>query len=68
MTTPFSLADVLGQILNTLQTIIYQVAAAVAENASIIATVVVLGGLTYMVCRYGSRIFRGVSGWLRTLF
>jgi len=68
MTTPFSLADVLGQILNTLQTIIYQVAAAVAENASIIATVVVLGGLTYMVFRYGSRIFRGVSGWLRTLF
>ena len=68
MSTPPSLADILGQVLNALQTIIYQVASAIAENASVIATVVVLGGLTYMVYRYGSRIFRGVSGWLRALF
>ena len=68
MSTPPSLADILSQVLNALQTIIYQIAAAVAENASVIATVVVLGGLTYTVMRYGTRIFRGITGWFRGLF
>ena len=68
MATPATLADILNQVLNALQTIMYEVAAAIAENASVIATVVVLGGMTYLVYRYGSRIFRGVTGWLRGLF
>ena len=68
MSTPPSLADILSQVLNALQTIIYQIASAIAENASVIATVVVLGGLTYAVMRYGTRIFRGIVGWMRGLF
>jgi len=68
MSTPPSLVDILSQVLNALQTIIYQIASAIAENASVVATVVVLGGLTYAVMRYGTRIFRGITSWMRGLF
>jgi hypothetical protein len=68
MATPPSLADILTQVLNALQTILYEVAKAIADNASVIATAVVLGGIAFMVMRYGSRIFRGVTTWLRGLF
>ncbi|MBS7613617.1 hypothetical protein KEJ48_05175 [Candidatus Bathyarchaeota archaeon] len=68
MATPPSLADILTQVLNALQTILYEIASAIAENATVIATAVVLGGIAFMVMRYGSRVFRGVSAWLRGLF
>jgi len=67
MSTPPSLATILTEILNALQTIMYEVASAIADNASVIATAVVLGGIAFMVMRYGTRIFRGVTGWLRGL-
>jgi len=68
MSTPPSLADIMSQILNAVQTVIYQVASALAENASVIATVIVLGGLTYAIVRYGRRIFSGFTSFLRGLF
>ncbi|MEM2446860.1 MAG: hypothetical protein QW734_09400 [Candidatus Bathyarchaeia archaeon] len=68
MSTPPSLSDILTQVLNALQTIMYEVASAIANNASVIATAVVLGGVVFLVMRYGSRLFRGVTGWLRGLF
>jgi len=68
MSTPISLGDILSQVLDALQTILYEVARAIAENASVIATAVVLGGLTYFLVRYGSRMFRGITGWMRTFF
>jgi cobalamin synthase len=64
----YTLADVLTNILTALQDILYYVANAIAENASVIATVVVIGAIAFLVMRYGSRIFRGVTGWLRGLF
>jgi len=67
MSTPPSLETILTEILNALQTIMYEVASAIANNASVIATAVVLGGIAFMVMRYGTRIFRGVTGWLRGL-
>jgi len=64
----YTLADVLTNILTALQDILYYVSTAIAENASVIATVVVIGAIAVLVMRYGSRIFRGVTGWLRGLF
>jgi predicted PurR-regulated permease PerM len=68
MPSPYTLADVLTNILTALQDILYYVANAIAENASVIATVVVIGAIAFLVMRYGTRIFRGVTGWLRGLF
>jgi len=65
---PYTLADVLTNILTALQDILYYVSTAIAENASVIATVVVIGAIAFLVMRYGTRIFRGVTGWLRGLF
>jgi len=68
MSTPPSLSDILTQVLNALQTIMYEVASAIANNASVIATAVVLGGVVFLVMRYGSRLFRGITGWIRGFF
>jgi predicted PurR-regulated permease PerM len=65
---PYTLAEVLTNILTALQDILYYVSSAIADNASVIATVVVIGAIAFLVMRYGSRIFRGVTGWLRGLF
>jgi hypothetical protein len=64
----YTLADVLSNVLAALQDILYYVSSAIAANAQVIATVVVVGALVYLVWRYGGRIFRGVTGWLRGLF
>jgi cobalamin synthase len=66
--TGYTLADVLTNILTALQDILYHVSTAIADNASVIAIVVVIGAIAFLVMRYGSRIFRGVTGWLRGLF
>jgi hypothetical protein len=65
MSTPPSLADILTQVLNAIQTILYEVASAIADNASVIASVAVLGFIGFAVMRFGSRMFRGLSTWLR---
>jgi ABC-type multidrug transport system permease subunit len=63
-----SLADVLTNILNAVTTILYEVTKAIADNAGVIATVLVLGGLAFVFMRYGTRVFRSVGGWFRGLF
>jgi len=64
----YTLNDILNSILTAVQDILGNVASAISDNASVIATLVVLGGLTYAVTRYGTRIFRQVAGWLGALF
>jgi predicted PurR-regulated permease PerM len=68
MSAPPSLSDILTAVLNAIQTIMYQVASAIADNATVIATALVLGGLVFVMFRYGTRIFRGLTGWFRGLF
>lgn len=63
----YTLAEVLTNILTALQDILYYVSSSIAENAQVIATVVVIGAIAFMVMRYGTRVFRGVMGWLRGL-
>ena len=64
----YTLAEVLNSILSAIQDILYYVAKAIADNASVIATVVVIGALAFLVMRYGTRIFGGITGWLRGFF
>lgn len=64
----YTLADVLTRILAAIQDTLYWIADAIAANAQVIATVVVIGGLAYLLVRYGGRIFRGVTGFFRGLF
>jgi predicted PurR-regulated permease PerM len=66
--SPPSLADVLTNILNAVTTILYEVTKAISDNASVIASVLVLGGLAFIFMRYGTRIFRTVGTWFRGLF
>ena len=64
----YTLSDVLEKILAAIQDTLYYIADAIAANASTIATVVVVGGLSLAIARYGSRIFRGILGWVRGFF
>jgi protein involved in polysaccharide export with SLBB domain len=64
----YTLAEVLTNILTALQDILYYVSTAIADNASVIATVVVIGAIAFLVMRYGSRVFRGITSWIRGLF
>ena len=68
MSTPYTLSDVLGRLLDALQTILYKIADAIASNAEIIATVIIIGGLAYAVYRYGSRLIGRIAGFFRAVF
>jgi hypothetical protein len=46
----------------------YQIATAIADNATVIANVLVLGGLAVGVYAVGRRLVRIISGWFRGLF
>jgi hypothetical protein len=67
MSTPPSLADILTSILNAIQTILAEVATAIADNAGVIASVVVTGFIAFAVMKFGSKMLRGVTGWFRGL-
>ena len=60
----YTLSDVLNAFLTGVQDVLGNIATAIADNAGVIATFVVLGMLTFAFVRYGSRIVRGVTGWI----
>jgi hypothetical protein len=68
ITPSYTLADIMTNILTAIQNIIGEVAKVLAENAGVIATVVIIGGVAMLLWRYGSRIFSGVSGMFRRFF
>lgn len=68
ITPTYSLADIMTNILAAIQNIIGEVCKVIAENAGVVATVLVIGGVAFLLFRYGSRIFRGITGWFRGLF
>jgi len=65
MSSTPSLADVLTAILNGIITILHTVATLIRDNASVIGSLIVLGGLAYGVYRFGGRIVRELSGMFR---
>jgi hypothetical protein len=64
-TTLPTLSDALTDILNAIAGIIGSVAQTIAANASVIGTVVVIGGLVYLVARYGGRAMSSLSGFFK---
>jgi len=60
----YELGDILNAILGAVQDILGNIASAIADNAGIIASIVVLGGLTALVIRYGTDIFGRLGGML----
>lgn len=64
----YTLADVMSAILTGIQDTLYYIADTISTNASVIASVVVLGGLTLGMVRFGGRIFRGFGGLLKGMF
>ena len=64
----YTLQDILNSMLTAIQDVLGNVASAIADNATVIGTLVVLGGLTYAVARYGSRVFRQFTGVFGALF
>jgi len=63
-----TLADILNAILNAVQGILNSVVTAISQNANVIATVLVVGGLTYFAVKYGARIFRSLTEMFRGIF
>jgi len=63
----YNINDILNATLTAIQDILGNIAQAIADNAGVIATLIVVGGLTYAVVRYGTRLFRSVTGWLGAL-
>jgi len=63
-----SLGDVANAILNALASVLQAVVNFVSQNASVIATVVFMGGLIYLLLRYGRSIFSGIFDWLKGIF
>ena len=63
-----TLSDVLNSIMNTIVTVLQNVINVISQNAGIVATLLVTGGLVFLVVRYGRRIFGGISDLLRGLF
>jgi len=60
----YSIQDILNSILTAVQDILGNVASVIADNANVIATMIVLGGLTIGVVRYGNTIFRRLANFV----
>jgi len=63
----YTLSDVLNAFLTGVQDVLGNIAQAIADNAGVIGTFVVLGLLTFAIARYGGRIIRAVTGWVGAL-
>jgi phage-related minor tail protein len=68
MSSPPTLAQVLTDILNAITTVIDNIATTIADNASAVATVLVVGGLILGVMALWRRFGPAVTGFFRSLF
>jgi len=64
----YSLSDIVNMIIGAVKDILGSIAAKISENTDLIAEAVVLGALTYGVVRYGSNVFRSITGMLSGFF
>lgn len=63
----YTLTDILNAILTAIQDVLGNIATSIADNASVIASVVVLGGLIFGVVRFGSTALRRVMDLTRVI-
>jgi hypothetical protein len=59
------LEHIIGEILEAVETIMSEIASAISTNAAVIAEVAVLGGLAFLMMRFGSRVFSGMTSWIK---
>jgi len=59
------LTTVLNSMLTAIGNVLSGIANAIAQNATLIGTVVVMGVAFYALYRYGGRVFRLFTEWLR---
>lgn len=64
----YSLTDVLNAIMTGIQDTLYYIATAISDNADVISKIVVVGSLAFGVMTFGTRVFRGVTSWVRGFF
>jgi hypothetical protein len=64
----YTLNDVMNAILTGIQDTLYYIFKTIADNANVIATVVVVGIMGYGIVKFGSGILRGVTGFVKGLF
>jgi hypothetical protein len=68
MSTPPSLSDVMTNIISSISGVIGAIATAIAANAGVIGTIIVVGAVAVTVMAFGQKIFKGLSGWFKGLF
>jgi hypothetical protein len=68
MSTPPSISDILTSILNAITTAIGAIATAISDNASVIGTILIVGGLITMTMAFGRKAFSGLGGLLKGVF
>ena len=69
MATPvIDLGSLINNVVNTLINIFQTIVNVISENANAIATLIVVGGIAYLVYRYGRRYLTGLMEWFRGLF
>lgn len=65
MSTPPSIGDILNSILSAIQGVIGAVANAIADNAEVIGTVLIIGALIVAVMSIGRKSIGGLMGWFK---
>ena len=68
MSTPPSLSDVMTNIISSISGVIGAIATAIADNAAVIGTIIVVGAVAVAVMAFGQKIFKGLGGWFKGLF
>jgi len=61
------LGTLINNVVSALISVFQSVVTAISENASTIATLIVVGGIAYMVFRYGKRYLSGLMDWFKGL-
>jgi hypothetical protein len=68
MSAPPSLSDAITAVINAIVNIIKAIADTVSENATVIATILVIGGLGLALFGLFRRVAPSVTGFFRGLF
>jgi hypothetical protein len=66
--TPSPLSDVATNIINSVSSVLGSIATAIAANAGVIGSIIVVGAVAIGIMGFGQKIFGGLSGWFKGLF
>jgi len=66
--TPSPLSDVATNIINSVSSVLGSIATAIAANAGVIGSIIVVGAVAIGIMSFGQKIFKGLGGWFKGLF